>query len=205
VTVTALCSTSAFLNVGAVWHVSVLTRDADGYAVDDDPPVVTVTLPDASTVPVAAENISTGVWRALYVPATAGRFLAAAVTTALGRADFAAIVTGVASNASLPTFEDVRAYSGSEYDLAAWEDETITETLATETLNQARMCDVPAAYPDDLREALVRRAVLNLARRRHLVDDGATGDDTMIPPPPPPSRDPEVRRLEGPHRRLVMG
>ncbi len=204
-TVTALCGTSTFLNVGAVWYVSVLVRDADGYAVDDDAPVVTVTLPDGTTVPVAAENVSTGVFRALYVPAVPGRFLASAVTTGLGRADFAAIVTAVVGNAELPVADEVRAYPGAEEDLAAWEDPDIEGALATETLNQARVCDVPAAYPADLREALVRRTVLNLARRRHLADDAPSTADAIIPPPPPPSRDPEVRRLEAPHRRLVMG
>lgn len=204
-TVTALSSMSAFLNVGAVWHVSVLVVDADGCATDDDVPVVTVTLPDGSTSVPAVESVSTGVYRAVYVPAVPGRFLARAVTAAAGRADFVATVTGVTGNADLPDVDAVRAYPDAEEDLAAWSDEVIGDALAAETLNQARVCDVPAAIPDDLREALLRRTVLNLARRRHLLDDGAAGDDAVIPPPPPPSRDPEVRRLEGPHRRLVMG
>ena len=204
-TVTALCGTSTFLNVGAVWYVSVLVRDADGYAVDDDAPVVTVTLPGGTTTPVAAENVSTGVFRALYVPAVAGRFLASAVTADLGRADFAAIVTAVAGNGDLPDVAAVRAYPGAEEDLAAWDDTEIEGALATETLNQARVCDVPANYPADLAEALCRRTVLNLARRRHLIDGDNATDDAVIPAPPPLSRDPEVRRLEAPHRRLVMG
>lgn len=63
---------------------------------------------------------------------------------------------------------------------------------------------MPAAYPADLREALLRRVARNLAARAVPVasftafDGGATS--TRVP-----GRDPEVRRLEAPHLRLSVG
>jgi hypothetical protein len=61
----------------------------------------------------------------------------------------------------------------------------------------------PVAYPADLAEAVCRRVARNLALRgiplAVLQGDGETGSTVL------PKNDPEVRRLEAPHRRLPIG
>lgn len=101
-----------------------------------------------------------------------------------------------------PTAAEVEDYLGpTSYTL-----EELGEVLAAEKAAQAARCRVPAddaAWPADLTEALKRRCARNLALRgvplAVLQGDAEAG--SMIPP----GRDPEVRRLEGPHRRLVLG
>jgi hypothetical protein len=82
----------------------------------------------------------------------------------------------------------------------------IGEVLAAEKAAQAARCRVPAddaAWPADLTEALYRRCARNLALRGMplAVLQGDAEAGSLIPP----GRDPEVRRLEGPHRRITVG
>lgn len=81
---------------------------------------------------------------------------------------------------------------------AGYSDETIAEALAAETAAQARACVIPEDdMPADLTEALKRRVVRNLAMRS--VPLGVQADESggiRLG-----SRDPEIIRLEGPHRR----
>lgn len=98
------------------------------------------------------------------------------------------------------TVADVRAYDKS---LTGHSDAVIQGAINTETTAQAGKCRIPDPVPDDLDEALCRRVVCNLARRKlplAMAQGDADGGPVM-----PPSRDPEVRRLEAPHRKMVMG
>jgi hypothetical protein len=101
-----------------------------------------------------------------------------------------------------PNAENVEEYLGdTSY--------TITEigaVLAAEKAAQAARCRVPAdadAWPADLTEALFRRCARNLAMRgvplAILQGDAEVGSTVL------PGQDPEVRRLEAPHRRLTFG
>lgn len=100
---------------------------------------------------------------------------------------------------AIPTLPDVQAYlvaNGLVYD-----DTIVTQALAGETAAQARRCRVGTPMEDDLAEALRRRVARNLAMRAIPLgvmagDEGGT---------PLGSNDPEVRRLELPYRKLVMG
>lgn len=83
---------------------------------------------------------------------------------------------------------------------------TLAGALAAEKAAQATKCRVPAddaVWPEDLVEALKRRVACNLARRglpiAVLQGDSGQGPVTI------PANDPEVRRLEGPYRRLCFG
>ena len=79
----------------------------------------------------------------------------------------------------------------------------IERALAAETAAQAKVCrvpDDPDDMEDDLAEALCRRVARNLAMRAQ-PRMTVPGDQPVIIP----SRDPEVRRLEAPFRKLVMG
>jgi hypothetical protein len=196
----ALSSTSVNRNVGGVWDIFVDVRDADDVLVDDEP-VVTVTLPDASTATPTVETVTTGVYRVEYIPAAAGRYLARAVAPAYGSVDFTAYVVAVTATADLVDLTDVDEYLGvGEH---SWSDETLQAALDAEAAAQRAVCRVPAAYPADLREALLRRVARNLAMKRMLLE--TPRGDAEYGPPILPGRDPEVRRLEAPHRKLVLG
>jgi hypothetical protein len=100
-----------------------------------------------------------------------------------------------------PDVDDVAAYLGPS--AASWVEDVLGAALAAETAAQARCCRLPDDLPDDLREALLRRVAANLARRQlgPLPTPQGDAETTAIVP----SRDPEVRRLEGPWRKLVFG
>jgi len=76
--------------------------------------------------------------------------------------------------------------------------------LEAETAAQARACRVPAPdayWPADLAEALCRRVARNLAMRNlplavQMSEMGGTRIGSI---------DPEVRRLEAPYRKVVLG
>lgn len=109
---------------------------------------------------------------------------------------------------ALPTVSDVVAYLGAA--AAQWTTDggttypAITEELSAETTAQARVCLVPASYPDELKLALLRRVQRALQMRALplavLQGDSDTGSTSFLP-----ARDPEVRRREAPYRRLVGG
>lgn len=109
--------------------------------------------------------------------------------------------------------EDVRAYKGplaGGMALTPGTDDEIERAIGAEEAHQARVCSVPAvadvtapaiAAREVLKEALLRRVVVNLARRTlplgmQMNDVGAARLST---------NDPEVRRLEAPFRKLVVG
>lgn len=83
-------------------------------------------------------------------------------------------------------------------------DAQIQQALDAETAAQATRCRVADPAPADLEEALCRRVACNLARRglplAVLQGDAESGRTDYVP-----GRDPEVRRLEAPWRRTVMG
>lgn len=76
----------------------------------------------------------------------------------------------------------------------------VTEARAAEVADQASRCRVDP-YNDALAEALHRRVARNLAMRNLPlgVQIDETGGTRIG------STDPEVRRLEGPYRKLVVG
>lgn len=103
----------------------------------------------------------------------------------------------------IPDLADVKTYLGQ----TSVSDAVIEAALLVETMAQAAVCRIPLLaedYPDDLAEALRRRVARNLAMRNlplaiPSANDAEAGA-TFVP-----GRDPEVRRLEAPHRRLVVG
>lgn len=100
------------------------------------------------------------------------------------------------------TGADVIEYLGGE-SAVSWSTAEIQSALDAEAAAQSRHCRIPDPVPADLEEALKRRVQCNLARRglplAVLQGDAEAG--SLLPP----GRDPEVRRLEGPWRRLVIG
>ncbi len=177
---------------GAVWELVIAVTD-DCWPADVTPPVlITQPIgPDESALVVAYG----GGWKATYLTAGPGLHVALIDAAAFGTAAAAALVTATGA-AAWPTVADLNSYLREH---SATEDE-LEDTLAAETSAQFAACRIPGAYPPDLRNALLRRCARNLALKgiplAVLQGDGETGNTIL------PGRDPEVRRLEGPYRKM---
>lgn len=101
--------------------------------------------------------------------------------------------------AEIPDLAAVKAYLGQ----TSYSDDDIADELASETALQTKACgDRSAAYPAPLAEALKRRVARALAMRPVLLGltDTPDGGAERVA-----RLDQEVRRKEGPYRRLVVG
>lgn len=187
-------ATSVDLPVSGVWIIAVAAE------VGLDGPVVTVTLPNGSTVtpPVVAD--SWGCWRAEYVVTATGRYIARVTTAGHGAVDFTAYVTGVVAASAMPDAADLDAYLQS-FGGHSWTTDDLDDALTAESAAQRAACTIPAAYPADLRQALLRRGWRNLKMRGQplLTIPGAEDGAATVAP----GADPEVRRLERPYRKLA--
>lgn len=196
--VLAITPTSVDLPVGGVWELAVSVTDLDGCHIDDTV-TATVTLPGGSTSAPTVEQVAAGLYRASYVTGSTGRYIARLTTTTNGAADFTAFITATVAATGMPDVDDVKDY----LEQNSWTDDQIQDALDAEAAAQRRVCRVPAAYPDDLRQALLRRAQRNLSMRGQplmTIPGAEDGAPSIIP-----SRDAEVRRFEAPFRKLVMG
>lgn len=109
-----------------------------------------------------------------------------------------------------PALVVVKEYLGSDH---SWTDTEISSALASETAAQVKVCRfppdpdplAPLAYPADLAEALCRRVAHNLALRSLPLGVQATISEMAVATTSVGGTDAEVRRLERPHRKLVMG
>ncbi len=194
---------SVQLTIGQQWRMKFrVSGQADEWT--SEVPVVTITLPDSSTVLPEVESyawdVYSGIYEVFYIPLVAGRFTARA-TTAYGVVDLLAVVSAAAT---FPVRADLDAYLGGPGE-HAWTDAELDQALAAETSAQMDVCAVPASFPAALREALLRRASRNLAMRRQLTAEPRGEGDVDLPAVLPSARDPEVRRLEGPYRKLPIG
>lgn len=191
-------SANVDLTAGGLWEMVVVVYDANHVPVDVAP-VFTVTLPDGSTAtPVPAEEAYG--WRVLYEVTEPGRYVARAVVAGHGVADFTVWVSAVVPAAGMPDLTDVDDYIGEH----SWTDGELQSALDAEAAAQRRCCTIPAAYPADLREALLRRVARNLSMRRLTLSvqrgDNDAGETTILP-----GRDPEVRRFEKNYPKLGVG
>lgn len=188
------------LAVGARWVVDVEPTDDDGVPLAVTPTMV-ITLPDGTTDSPTFGLTVDAHYRAVHEVAIAGRYIGVVSVAGAGSVPVAAYVSATTAAAAMP---DVTAYRDWDEDGGgSWSDEAIAETLDAEAAAQRNVCRVDAVYPADLRMALLRRVQCNLARRSMAL--GAPRGDAEAGPVFVPGRDPEVRRLEGPYRKLVMG
>lgn len=105
-----------------------------------------------------------------------------------------------------PNTLDAQAYL--EPMRGSWSAEDITKAFAAEKAAQARVCSVPAddaVWPADLAEALFRRTAHNLALRALPLGFEEVISETSATGMRVGGTDAEVRRLEAPYRRLVVG
>jgi len=100
------------------------------------------------------------------------------------------------------TLDDVKAYLASIHVPAGtYSDAVLLQVIATEQAQQAHKCHT--IRPPDMLEALSRRVQVNLAKRGLPLGVIEQTDDrgrAFMP-----TFDPEIRRLEAPYRKLVVG
>ena len=184
--------------------VVVLRFEIRGDAGDlADPGAVTIEVTHESgasdDMTAGLVTVETGRRQLAYAPTLTGRYVA--TFTATGDHAGAATVTFDVDPLTLAfvTADELRSYLGS----TSATDSELLEVLRAERAAQAQRCRIDP-YTYELREALLRRVARNLAARAVPVatftsfDGGATS--TRVP-----QVDAEVRRLEGPYRRLAVG
>lgn len=106
-----------------------------------------------------------------------------------------------------PTPEEAVAYLAS-VGATQWSPEDVASAYAAEKGAQARRCRVPAdgaAWDPDLAEALLRRVAVNLALRALPLALQASMSEGGVSTSRVGGGDPEVRRLERPFRKLILG
>lgn len=110
-----------------------------------------------------------------------------------------------------PDLDAVLAYLGPDH---SWSDDQIDAALSAEIAAQKRVVAFPPdplppaeplPYPADLAEALCRRVAANLANRALPLGVSAAMSEMAISTTRVGGGDAEVRRLERPWRRLVVG
>lgn len=103
-----------------------------------------------------------------------------------------------------PTLPEITTYLGTSH---SWGASAIAEAYEAEIEAQANVCRLPAdgAYPKPLRDALGRRVAHNLAVRDLPLGVQATVSDMAVATRQVGGLDPEVRRLEAPYRKMLIG
>lgn len=107
--------------------------------------------------------------------------------------------------AGAPDIDAVKAYLGTAN---TYTDAQLQSALDAETAAQGKVCKLPdptADYPADLAEALMRRVHHNLALRALPLGIQTSISDMSVATNQVGGTDAEVRRLERPFRRLVVG
>lgn len=109
-----------------------------------------------------------------------------------------------------PTREAVKAYLSS-IEADSWTDDQVDQALEAEIANQLKVCRLPAdpaapadplPWPADLVDALCRRVARSLALRQLPLGVQASAGENIVRVG---GLDAEVRRLESPFRKLILG
>lgn len=192
--------------VGDAWAV------AFAYPLDPAPAVTVIPPTGVTTTVVPAGTVVAG-WAAAIPITLPGRWVALVGDTLTGIDAFSVWAEDPARIDRFPDITDLRGQDENRAnpdDLGylganSWPDSEILDALEAEAAAQRSTCRIPAVYPADLRQALLRRVKRNLAMRGLALavlrgDAEAGGADTVLP-----GRDPEVRRLEAPFRKLPIG
>lgn len=103
-----------------------------------------------------------------------------------------------------PTPLEIDAYLGDDH---SWGPDDVQSAYEAELNAQADVCRLPVdgSYPPALVEALGRRVAHNLAVRALPLGVQATVSDMSVATSRVGGADAEVRRLEGPYRKMLIG
>jgi len=202
-------SAAADLVIGMQWIIDVQASEL---------PTLVVTKPDGTTLipaviftqyiawtgPLPVAPFAEYVYRAVVAPSTAGRWVATASTVTDGTAWTQAFVSAVSVAAGFPTPAELSDWLGGT-GAHSYTTQEMTEELAAATVAQRRHCNIPVAYPVDLREALLRRAARLLFMRRQLTEQPRESGDFALPSTVPLGRDWSTRELEQPFLKTPVG
>lgn len=188
--------------LGSVVPLTFECFGTDGALAAPTTAVLTITLPNGTTVTPTLDNPDVGVYVLDYTPAAVGRHVAVFVSTGAAAGAAADVFDVLAASAAIVTLADAKAYLGTS--IGSWTDPEILAALDAERSAQADICRVDDFTPA-LREALLRRVARNLAARGVPVVSVSSFDAGGSTVTRVPRTDPEVARLEAPYRRLVLG
>jgi len=196
----ALSNTSAEMQYADHWVMDFVVLDDNGYLVSDPSITVSISDPAGGNGSPTPELLANGVYRVTRLVDLAGRYVTTVTVTDHGVLNFSAYVQTISPTSAMPDVDDVKAYLGT--DGYSVDDSQLQDALDAEAAAQRAVCNVAGIYPADLRQALLRRVARNLALRglpeAVFQGDAETGSLVL------PGRDPEVRRLEAGHRKLVQ-
>lgn len=191
---------SVTLDIGDEWVIGVAATDDEGWPAAATVAVSVTDPAGASSAPTPVEE--SGTWTARHLVALPGRYLAVVTSTGatVGVVPFTAWAVLPTTAEGMPTTSDCLAYLG---DTSATDVE-IRDALTAEAAAQRSRCRVPAVYPPDLRQSLLRRVARNLAARgvplTSFTSFEGGGTSTRVP-----RLDAEIVRFEGPYRRRKVG
>lgn len=192
-------STDAQYFIGDVWVIDVVVPMGSTVT-------VTVTSPSDDVVVTEQEDVQGGV--TVRVPlADPGRYLAVILVESEGGPDVQAFTAWAAEptlTGELPGLAEVKAYISTSGETSA-DDNQIQDALDAEIDDQRSHCDIPAAYPVALRQALKRRVARNLAARTVAIAKVTSFGEGGSVAERVTRYDAEVTRFEAPYRRTVVG
>lgn len=191
---------SVELPVDDLWTIQVQVTDIEGEQAEDTL-IFTVTDPAGATLLPTVVDDGCGWYSAAVTVDAAGRWVAAIAGLVYGAAAATAYASGIVDAAGMPVLADVDEYLGNH----SHSDDELQDALDAEAANQRKVCRVPAEYGADLRQALLRRVARNLAMRRQKLGLILPGDEGSDRASFIPRLDAEIRRFEGPYRRLKVG
>ena len=195
------------VDIGDTWRLWLMVMDNDGALAAPDDLAVVVTEPDGTDVAATVTaQTTTGVYLVTYEVVDDGAHLAVLTVTdaTFGNdvegLDFVAVdpESHVPPDASFTA--DVLAYLGASTSASVAD---VADAMESEIWAQRRACRVPVPYPADLHQALKRRVARNLAARMVPVASFTSfeggGTSSRVP-----QIDAEIRRFEGPFRKLPV-
>ena len=192
---------SMTLDVGDEWVIGACATDDEGWPAAATVSVAVTDPAGASSAPTPVEDPA-GTWTARHTITAPGRYLAVitSVGVTVGAVPYTAWAVLPTTGEGMPTTSDCVTYLG---DTSATDSEVL-DALTAEAAAQRARCRVPAVYPSDLRQALLRRVARNLAARgvplTSFTSFEGGGTSTRVP-----HSDAEISRFEGPYRRRTVG
>lgn len=187
--------------IGQPVPLRFLLTDEDDVPADPTSWSLVVRKPDGADLDITADvtHPETGDLRADYYPQVPGRFVATLTAYGTVAAAIEDTFDVTPPAAAAITLTMVRSYLGDAV-ASQWDDTELARTLGAEQTAQARVCRIDP-YSLDLAEALHRRIARNLAMRKLPLGIAVSEiEATRVG-----GKDPEVRRLEGPHRKATIG
>lgn len=177
------------VTAGQRWELAVVFTS-------DDDVVPTYAVTGAGTASGVLEEDERCRWVA-YVPTSAPGWYMAVITAGDDVLNLACYAEPVVATDARPTVDDVERYLVE----TSWTADEIQDALDAEEADQRRRCRTAPTYPKSLFRALVRRTARALAVQAVLLGlQDSEGFVRRIP-----VWDGEIRRYEGPYRKVVLG